>query len=560
MAVSRPSPMKTPVSAATNVQRLTLLAECAGLCLLLTGCSLSIGSNNICTTQTVVSDGKTAGSANFTVSAPGADFTIYPGQTTTVPVTVSGSGNGPVTLTVTGLPSGVTVQPVSAMVGSTANLTFVSTPALAAECFRGTSLVYSAYSAVAIQATGSGGTTALGYGMDVTLENPAFTPAKTDLPTLTIVTDGGAEVASKDDYVTGTMSIADPRSSKNAYTGTMSIKGHGNTTWQMPKKPYRLKLDSKSKLLGMNSEKNWILLANYDDKTMLRDAVASYVSNITGVAWAPASAWVELTMNGQYMGVYELIEKIDINSSRIDIPDSDDSTDPTKDGYLEEIDHWQADEFHWLTPHGLPVGSADPDPPTAAQEAYIQPLVNTAEASFYSPAASDATTGWRSTWTEDSVVGWFITNELMGTHDANGQSTYFYKDAGVSPFVMGPVWDVDISSGNDNYGAIVDPNVPWVSTQHAWFAALITNDPTFVTAVKARWAAMRSQVGGVPAYIDAEATTLTQGASNNYQRWPTLHQKVWPNPEAAGSFPGEISYFKTWMTARIAYMDKTYGQ
>ena len=121
------------------------LVGCAALCPLLTGCGFSIGSNNICTTQTVVGDGKTAGSANVTVSAPGADFTIYPWQTTTVPVTVSGSGSGPVTLTVAGLPSGVLVQPVTATVGSTANLTFVSTPALAAECFRGTSLVYSAY-------------------------------------------------------------------------------------------------------------------------------------------------------------------------------------------------------------------------------------------------------------------------------------------------------------------------------------------------------------------------------------------------------------------------------
>ena len=80
-----------------------------------------------------------------------------------------------------------------------------------------------------------------------------------------------------------------------------------------------------------------------------------------------------------------------------------------------------------------------------------------------------------------------------------------------------------------------------------------------MTAVKTRWVAIRSQVGGVPAYIDTEAATLTLGANNNYQRWPNLYQKVWPNAEAAGSFAGEVSYLKTWMTARIAYMDKTYG-
>ncbi|WP_047486686.1 CotH kinase family protein [Terriglobus sp. TAA 43] len=462
-------------------------------------------------------------------------------------------------ITVAGLPSAVTVQPVTAAVGSTANLTFVSTTALAAECFQGVASVFSSYSSLALQAKGSSGTETQGYGMEVVLENPSFTPTKTYLPVVNIATDGGIAVTSEDDYVDGTLTITDPMTSSNNYTGTMEIKGHGNTTWAMPKKPYKVKLDSKAKLMGMHSEKNWVLLANYDDKTMLRDAVASYISNMTRLPWAPASYFVEMTMNGQYMGVYQLIESVDIDSNRVDIADSDASTDPTQDGYLMEIDHTLGDTFNWTTPHGLPVGSHDPDPPTDAQEAYIQPLVNNAEATFFASNASDATAGWRSKWTEASVVDWFLVNELMGNHDANGESEYFYKDVGDVPFVAGPIWDFDISSGNDDYGAIQDPSVAWVSTQHAWYAALFKNDPTFQAAVKTEWAAMRSQVSGLPDYIDTSSATLAQAANNNYQRWPNLYQRVWPNPEAAGSYSGEVTYLKQWINSRISYMDKTYG-
>lgn len=546
------------VSLRTSV-RLVSVPLSVLLCAVLTGCGFQGGSNNICTTQSVVTDGQSKGNGAYSLSMTGTSFTLYPGQTTSVPVTVGGSGTGNVTLTVSGLPSGVTVAPVTAAVGSTANLTFVSTPALATECFKGESLVFSSYSSLAVQATGSSGTQTLGHGLEVVLENPDFVPAKTYLPTVTIATSDGSPITSEDDYTDATMTIVDPSSSSNAYSGAITIRGRGNTTWEMPKKPYKVKLPSKSKILGMKSEKNWALLANYDDKTMLRDATASYISNMTRLPWAPASVFVELTLNGQYEGVYQLIETVDINSNRIDIADSDNSTDPTEDGYLMEIDHWQEDEFHWTTPNGLLVGSNDPDPPTSAQETYIQPLVNAAEASFYASNASDATAGWRSKWTESSVVDWFLVNELMGNHDANAESEYFYKDVGDVPFVAGPIWDFDISSGNDNYGTIQDPSVPWVRTQHGWYVALFKNDPTFNTAVKAEWAAIRSQVGELPTYIDISSTALTQAAASNYQRWPNLYQKVWPNPEAAGSYSGEVSYFKTWLNSRISYMDATYG-
>lgn len=537
------------ILAALTTTAFAALAGCAG--------DPAVGN---CTTQHAVTAGESKGDASYTLTTSAPSLSLYPGQTVTVPVTVQpvGTATGSVTLQVSGMPSGVSVAPVTAAVGATANLQFVSTVALGAECFNGSTQYYTAFSTLAVQGSGSAGSKTLGLDLDMALENPAYAPAKTDLPTLAISTTGAAAIVSKDDYLTGSVTLVDPSNKKNNYTGTMQIKGHGNTTWVMPKKPYRLKLDSKSGLLGMPSEKNWILLANYDDKTMLRDAIASQLSDISGLPWAPHSKFVEVTLNGAYQGTYQLIENIDVNSNRINITDPGTSTtDATADGFLLEIDQREGDTYHWITPHGIDIGVDDPDPPPTSLEPYIHDRLNTAEAAFFSSDQS-TTNGWRAKWNESSLVDWYIVNELMGNQDAIAYSSdYLYKDAGDVPFVMGPVWDFDISSGNDNYGLIEDPTVPWLSTGHPWYAQLF-RDPEFVAAVKARWKIIRPQIDTLPAYIDTNAATLQLAAANNYNRWPTLYQRVWPNPEAAGSYNGEVTILKTWLAARVAYMDRLY--
>ena len=90
-------------------------------------------------------------------------------------------------------------------------------------------------------------------------------------------------------------------------------------TWILPKKPYKLKLDSKASLLGMPAGKTWVLLANYDDKSLLRDQVAFEVGRRVGMAWTPNSRFVELFLNGQYEGNYQLTEEIKIDNNRVNI-------------------------------------------------------------------------------------------------------------------------------------------------------------------------------------------------------------------------------------------------
>ena len=98
-----------------------------------------------------------------------------------------------------------------------------------------------------------------------------------------------------------------------------SVRGRGNTTWTWPKKPYLVKLDSKASVFGLPAHKRWILLANFMDRTMMRNLVSMKVASLTSLAWTPSCRPVELVLNGSHMGNYLLIEQVRVDKNRVDV-------------------------------------------------------------------------------------------------------------------------------------------------------------------------------------------------------------------------------------------------
>lgn len=152
----------------------------------------------------------------------------------------------------------------------------------------------------------------------------------TGLPVLFINTEEGVSITSKDDYVEGTVTL-DGYDILPDYDGEMKIRGRGNSTWGLPKKPYQIKLDKKAALLGdsIGADKKWVLLANYSDKTMLRNELAFEMSRASNLAWTPASQFVEVFINDVYNGTYQLVQKIEISENKVDVGD---------DGFLLDVD------------------------------------------------------------------------------------------------------------------------------------------------------------------------------------------------------------------------------
>jgi hypothetical protein len=285
--------------------------------------------------------------------------------------------------------------------------------------------------------------------------------------------------------------------------------------------------------------------------------------------WAPHSLFVELFLNGVYEGNYLLIEEVKVDSHRVNITELTESdTTPTQvtGGYLMEIDQHQDEAFVFFTPQGLPIGLIDPDftpdPEVPEQTSYISNYVDGAETALFSSNFTDPTQGWRAYYDEASAVNYYIVNEVMGNVDGGDfyNSVYLYKNANNPLIYMGPVWDFDISSGNVNYATITNPTLPWVQTNAIWYEQWF-KDPGFKADVATQWNALNNN--GVLttwlASIRQQAASLQQSQANNFGRWPMLGIEVWPNPEAAGSYNGEVEYFINWLNLRIAYLDSLFN-
>ena len=385
-----------------------------------------------------------------------------------------------------------------------------------------------------------------------------------DLPVLRLTTADGAAVTSEDDYVQGHMTLTPANGSSGVVVDSdLQIKGHGNTTWSWAKKPYKIKLSTKTGLLGMPAQKNWILLANFDDKTMLRDDVAFELSRRVGMAYTPRSQFVETFLNGEYEGTYQLTESIEIDKNRVNINSLDDNdvTAPNvTGGYLMEVDYnHPGDANLFVGSGGMPVTMHDPDPMVPQQQAYIADYLGQVQNTLYGTNFADPSIGYAQYLDVDSFVDWYLVNEIFKNNDAIWWSSVYMYKAREGKLYCGPVWDFDVGAGNSTMNQDADPTGWWVRNPWAadgqWMAQLF-QDPAFKAKVKARWNELKaSQFDTLTTYIDQRAAYLNQTQQNNFTRWPVLETQVFTEPELAGSYSGEVSYMKTWLTTRIAWMD-----
>lgn len=377
--------------------------------------------------------------------------------------------------------------------------------------------------------------------------------------TLHVSTNDAAPIETKTDYVKGRLRIEG--SGEDAEL-PLKIRGRGNSTWQMPKKPYRLKLDTASPLFGMAADRNWVLLANYADKTMLRNALAFCLGEVLGMDFTPASRFVELHLNGDYQGLYQLTEQVKVASHRVDIgtaigaevaTEGEMGADPG--GFLVEIDARMDEDFVFeasLTRLPFAVKS-DTDAEGATR---IQAVIDRFEQSLYAAEFDDPERGYNGQLDVMAMVDFFLVNELLRNNDFFFSSTYVHrKDRG--PLVFGPLWDFDIAAGNVDYNGNEEPE-GWWARERGYMPRLF-EDASFDRLVRVRWQFLRSRMPEVLAFIGQAASTLDEAQARNFALWDILSQKVWPNPVVTGSYAGEIAYLLGWLERRSAWLDAQFA-
>lgn len=377
----------------------------------------------------------------------------------------------------------------------------------------------------------------------------------TGLPVLYLETEG--PIVSKEDYVKGKM-VIDPNSrySQTITEMKMEMRGRGNSTWLLPKKPYRIKLDKKTEMLGMPAAKKWVLLANYEDKTLMRNYLAFEIGHRFGAAFTPRARYVEVVLNGEYQGNYLLTDQVEIGETRVNIPELSDKSPATdiSGGYLLEVDFRLDEKFWFFTLLQVPFTVKSPENITPAQFDYIKNYVQQIENTLYSPGFSDSVTGYRQYINEETFINWFLVNELMKNNDAVFYSSVFmYKDRN-SKMSMGPIWDFDIALGNTIFNGNNSPYGWWVK-QAPWIIRLF-DDPAFTAKVKNRWNALKGgQLSNLSAFINETSEYLKYSQKENFTKWDVLYNYSLVNSSLIGSYESEVQSMKQWLLKRISWMD-----
>ena len=387
------------------------------------------------------------------------------------------------------------------------------------------------------------------------LDEEAELERQQNIPVVYIDT-GGKGIYDKDNYVKGTIKILDPErlySDETEFYTSMGIRGRGNSTWSFPKKPWKVKLDSPASIFGMGADKEWCLLANYADRTLMRNILAMKLSEVCGFAWTPHMYSVHVYLNNEYQGVYTFCEHKKVSKDRVDI-DLD-----AGDVYLE-IEQQQDETTCWWTSMGVPMMFSDPEEPSAELLAEIQKHFDDFEDALYSKDMADPNKGYAAYIDVDSFIDYYIVQELAKNTDGNLRKSSFITKKKGGKLVMYHLWDFDLTFGNsggllhDPEGFFIKDYTPGWYIGDNWFNRMM-KDPAFVDRLQARWNELYPQLVAMVDFIDEQAHILDKAQQENFKVWSIWESVDWVDCPSLGSYEKEVAFLKEFYSKRVEWMN-----
>ena len=361
------------------------------------------------------------------------------------------------------------------------------------------------------------------------------------IPELTITTTDPsiAEIPSKDYYLEGTLAV-NGRGGYEDYTGKTEVKGRGNSTWGYPKKPYRLKLNKKAEICGLGKAKNYVLLANHLDPTLMLNSVAFKIGRLLELPFTNHAIPVDVVLNGIYNGSYLLTEQIEVKENRVDLDENN--------SVMWELDsYWDDEPKFKSTAFNLPVMVKDPDL-TTEQFEYWKKDFN----AFTTQFAKEPLEG--NSYVDmidiESVAKFLITFNLVHNMEINHPKSVFLHKEGNGKYVMGPIWDFDWAydyEGTSNHFGRY--NTPLFSSSMngvgtAFFQRFL-QDSRVKAIYKRTWQDFKNnKLDALLQYVDDYAVMLKPSVERNSELW-----------ENTRSFDTKVKELKTWLRNRADYID-----
>lgn len=435
------------------------------------------------------------------------------------------------------------------------------------------------------------------------LDEPDPEPTEEPLPPLSIaevafevdapdVTDPCTSlIVTKTDYVRGRLTVRTPGGARTTVGARLRVRGN-STAEVARKRPYKVKLDDKAALLGglANRSKDWVLLANHFDRSLMRNDVAMQSARLIGAPWAPRLESANLRINGTLCGVYQIGEGIEAEQGRAELGAGD---------TLLEADTNDDIDPEFRTSRGLRVFLKDGDPGDTAQ---VHETFQEVEDLLY--AEDFPHNGYRDRIDVDSFVTMYLLNEFSKNNDSAFRNSVYMVLRADGTLAMGPPWDYDSSFGRFRWYLFgIEHPTGWFTGHHfrdqiladnpdflgAWPTQLwnepqghyyvrLLSDPWFADQVRQRWNEVVEELRTLPSYVDARAEELASSATANFTPAEAggAGQLVWATPEEDGIYwnvfhnPAgvdpeqgwrtEVGALRDWIAARTAWMDEQLGR
>lgn len=388
-------------------------------------------------------------------------------------------------------------------------------------------------------------------------------------------------INSKDNYVKSYLTLYDSSTHEGRWTVNdekVEVRGRGNSTWGLPKKPYRIKFPEKFSPIGLNhaKAKSWVILAHDMDKSLIRNHIAMELSRVmfnrddnfhdtSAIMFTPCSKFVNVYMNGSYHGVYQLSDQMEQDDGRIAVEKLNEksSTEDISGGYIIETD---IHEGNYYSSHGIKMSYKYPkdDECKPEQYEYITKFINRVESVLYSADFKNMENGWRKYMDEKSLADFIIVKELAGDMDGY-TSTYFYKRRGIDKLYFGPIWDCDKGWDNDRRNADRNPlsNLmiyagfympPYIYPD--WFHRL-WEDETFRAFVGSRWAKKRQELlQTINRILEEQPKLMVKAVKANFEVWPFYYQASTEAKMPAATYEKEIERIHELTLQRVSVLDQ----
>jgi hypothetical protein len=337
------------------------------------------------------------------------------------------------------------------------------------------------------------------------------------------------------------------------------LRGRGNSTWFLSdKKPYRLRFDENTSILGMPKAKNYVLLAEYADKSLMRNVITQkMVSLMENLPYSLEVRFVELYVNEEYRGVYVLTEQVEVHKNKFTI---ESIPGEVNTGYFFEMDQRFYDQnitpgWDWIVVRDIPYEIKEPDPDdlgfTSTHATYLKAYIESVENALI------AKSNYNNLINLNNWIEHFIVHEFVKNVDVGWSSVFMYKEKD-GPLQYGPLWDFDLAYGNADY---IDygPEGFYGMRQYKNRMFKLMMDILEVRLLY-REAYNNFYFDVLPELLEmipVLSESISEMAHRNFLKWDIMNSYVWPNPAevlAQKTHAGQVQYVVSYMNLRAEWM------